>query len=157
MRSDINKPRLTDAVTTLTVETQPKQTEELIEVESNAKSKSAATVLVNMALAAYDFGISTVGEAFALPKSGPKIVALLRGSKTSLRGKLARNYFRATSRAASQQALADALACLDGMAQESEATELFLRVARNKDALWVRKPGSLTSISTVLPRTSRPS
>ncbi len=99
--------------------------------------KSAATVLVDMALAAYDFGISTVGEAFALPKSEPRIVALLRGSKTSLRGKLARDYFRSTGKAAPQQALADALAVLDGMAQEAEATKIFLRVAKHDNALWL--------------------
>jgi hypothetical protein len=101
------------------------------------EAKSAATRLVDMALKKYDFGVSTLGEAYALPKSGVKIVALLRGSKTSLRGQLAREYFRATRKAAPQQALADALAVLDGMAQESEETELFLRVARHEGALWL--------------------
>jgi len=99
--------------------------------------KSAATRLVEMAMDRYNFGISTVGEAYALQKSGPKVVALLRGSKTSLRGRLAREYFRATGKAAPQQALADALAVLDGMAQESEEAELFLRVARYEGALWL--------------------
>ncbi len=113
--------------------------------------KSAATRLVEMAMDAYDFGISTVGEAYALPKSGPKIVALLRGSKTSLRGQLAREYFRATGKVATQQALADALAVLDGMAQESEEAELFLRVAKHEGALWLDlgdKTGRAVEITT---------
>ncbi len=90
--------------------------EEAIEATANVEQatetdkKSAATRLVEMAMERYEFGISTVGEAYALPKSGPKIVALLRGSKTSLRGQLAREYFRETRKAAPQQALADALA-----------------------------------------------
>ena len=100
-------------------------------------AKSAATRLVEMAMEKYDFSISTVGEAYALPKSRPKIVALLRGSKSSLRGQLAREYFRSIGKAASQQALADALAVLDGMAQESEEAELYLRVAKHDDALWL--------------------
>jgi len=54
-----------------------------------------------------------------------------------LRGQLAREYFRATRKAAPQQALADALAVLDGMAQESEEIELFLRVAKHDGALWL--------------------
>jgi len=117
--------------------------EDAIEAAANAEQatetdrKSAATRLVEMAMEKYSFGISTVGEAYALPKSGPKIVALLRGSKTSLRGQLAREYFRKTRKAAPQQALADALAVLDGMCQESQEAELYLRVAKHDGALWL--------------------
>ncbi len=107
------------------------------EQAAGTERKSAATRLVEMAMKKYGFGISTVGEAYALPKSGPKIVALLRGSKTSLRGQLACEYFRKTRKAAPQQALADALAVLDGMAQESEETELYLRVAKHEDEFWL--------------------
>ena len=107
------------------------------EQTTESEHKSAATRLVEMAMDMYSFGISTVGEAYALPKSGAKIVATLRGGKASLRGQLAREYFRATRKAAPQQALADALAVLDGMAQESEEIELFLRVAKHDGALWL--------------------
>ena len=107
------------------------------EQAAGTERKSAATRLVEMAMKKYGFGISTVGEAYALPKSGPKIVALLRGSKTSLRGQLALEYFRKTRKAAPQQALADALAVLDGMAQESEEAELFLRVAKYEGEFWL--------------------
>ena len=54
---------------------------------------------------------------------------MLRGNKKSLRALLARTYFTKFRRVAAQQALADALMVIDGFAQESEATELFLRVA----------------------------
>ena len=133
MSYELNNPSPTDAVEKSTSSTQLERTEVAVETVVSAEEntdtgkKSAATTLVEMALVTYDFGISTVGEAFALPKSGPKIVAMLRGSKTSLRGRLAREYFLATGRAAPQQALADALAVIDGMAQEQKETELFLR------------------------------
>ena len=101
------------------------------------EKKSAATTLVEMALEAYDFGISPTGESFALPKSGPKIVSMLRGSKISLRGQLARTYFREYGRAAPQQALADALLVTEGIAQESDEIALNLRVASWGDDLWI--------------------
>ena len=103
----------------------------------NMDQKSAATTLVEMALESYEFGVSTTGETFALPKLGPKVVSLLRGSKTSLRGQLARNYFREYGRAAPQQALADALLVIDGIAQETDGAELHLRVASVDDELWL--------------------
>lgn len=99
--------------------------------------KSASTILVEMAQEKYNFGVSTTGETFALPKSGPKVVHMLRGSKTSLRGQLAREYFRRTGRAAPQQALADALLVIEGMAQDADEAELYLRVARHNNVLWL--------------------
>ena len=92
-------------------------------------TKSASTVLVELALKEYTFGVSTLGETFAVPKQGSKVVSMLRGNKRSLRALLARTYFTKFRRVAAQQALADALMVIDGFAQESEATELFLRVA----------------------------
>ncbi len=53
--------------------------------------KSAATTLIEMAQAKYEFGVSATGETYAIPKEGPKLVAMLRGSKTSLRRQLARD------------------------------------------------------------------
>ena len=103
----------------------------------NTEKKSAATTLVKMVLKAYDFGISPTGETFALPKSGPRIVSMLRGSKISLRGQLARTYFRDYGRVAPQQALADALLVTEGIAQESDETELHIRVASWDDELWI--------------------
>ena len=99
--------------------------------------KSAATVLVEIAQERYRFGISQDSETFAVPLSGPEVVATLRGNRSSLRGQLAREYFRRTGRAAPQQALADALLVIDGMAQEADPEPLHLRVARHEGALWI--------------------
>jgi phage/plasmid primase-like uncharacterized protein len=103
----------------------------------STEGKSVATTLVEMALQSYEFGISKTGETYALPRSGPQVVSLLRGSKTSLRGQLARTYFREFGRAAPQQALADALLVIAGIAQETEEVELHLRVASTRNELWL--------------------
>ena len=80
--------------------------------------KSVATALVDLAQELYTFGVSDLGEPFAIPIDGPRVVAMLRGGKTSLRALLAREYFTRTGKAATQQALADALLVIEGMAQE---------------------------------------
>src|SRR5207248_8329967 len=77
--------------------------------DDGERGPSVATQLVQIAQELYEFGVSDLGEPFALPVAGPKVVAMLRGSKTSLRALLAREYFTRTGRAATQQALADAL------------------------------------------------
>lgn len=105
--------------------------------QEEKERKSASTTLVELALEHFSFGVSTMGETFAIPKQGPRIVAMLRGAKTSLRGQLSRLYFRRCGRAAPQQALADALLVIEGMAQESDEEELYLRVARHGDDLWL--------------------
>lgn len=92
---------------------------------------SAATVLVQIAQEHYTFGISETGDPFALPNDGPKVVAMLRGGKTSLRALLAREYFTRTGRAAAQQALADALLVIEGIAQDAEESRLYLRTAQH--------------------------
>jgi phage/plasmid primase-like uncharacterized protein len=102
-----------------------------------AEGGSVATTLVQIALQSYEFGASTTGETFALPRNGPTVVSLLRGSKMSLRGQLARTYFREYRRAAPQQALADALLVIEGTAQEAEEVVLHLRVASAENELWL--------------------
>lgn len=103
----------------------------------DAPKKSVATVLVELARSRYDFCVNEAGEAFGVPKWGPKVTFLLRGGKKSLRAQLARDYFRLTGRAATQQGLADALLVLEGEAQEAEEEELHLRVAAHDGALWL--------------------
>lgn len=105
--------------------------------EPEKEKKSASTILVELAMQSFTFGVSTNGETFAIPKRGSKVVSMLRGAKTSLRGQLARLYFQQQGRAAPQQALADALLVIEGMAQESEEVELYLRVARHHHDLWL--------------------
>jgi hypothetical protein len=106
--------------------------------EEKPERKSAATILIEIAQERYEFGVSDAGETFAVPRVGPKVVQLLRGGKTSLRGQLARAYFDRHHRAAPQQALADALLAIEGMAQDGDGDQtLYLRVAEHGAAHWL--------------------
>lgn len=105
--------------------------------EDKAAAKSAATLLVELAQESYEFGVSDTGESYAVPVSGPKVVLPLRGGRTSLRAGLAPDYFNRYRKAAPQQGLADALLVLEGMGQDQDATELYLRVAEHRDTLWL--------------------
>jgi hypothetical protein len=99
--------------------------------------KSASTMLVDLAQEHYTFGVTDTGEPFAVPVDGAKVVAMLRGGKTSLRAMLAREYFTITRRAATQQALADALLVIEGIAQNASSSRLYLRTAQHEGALWL--------------------
>jgi hypothetical protein len=99
--------------------------------------KSASTMLVDLAQERYTFGVTDTGEPFAVPVDGPRVVAMLRGGKTSLRAVLARAYYDMTRRAATQQALADALLVIEGIAQAAEESQLYLRAAQHEGALWL--------------------
>ena len=70
--------------------------------------KSVATQLVDLADTRWHFGISTEGEAFALPHTGPQVVRMLTGSR-SIRAELADLFQETTGKVAGQQALADAV------------------------------------------------
>jgi hypothetical protein len=98
---------------------------------------SASTVLMNIAEELYEFGISDAGETYGVPRTGPKVVLLLRGGRTSLRAQLARQYRHRVKKVAPQQALADALLTLDGFAQDEEPQRLWQRVAQHDGALWL--------------------
>lgn len=107
------------------------------EAGGRGEAASAATMLVELAQEFYAFGVSDTGEPFALPNTGPKVVAMLRGGKTSLRALLAREYFTRTRRAATQQALADALLVIEGIAQDADESRLYLRAAQHDGSLWL--------------------
>lgn len=98
---------------------------------------SAASALVNMALAHYDLGITPAGEPYALAKGGGHIARPLRGGKTGLRPELSKRYFQETGKAAPQQALADALLVLEGMCADEEPIETHLRVAEHRGVIYL--------------------
>jgi hypothetical protein len=100
-------------------------------------SEPQSTELVQIAERLFDFSASESGETFGVPRSGPKVVQMLRGGKTSLRNQLSRQYFEKTSRAATQQAIADALLVVEGKAQQVGPKSLHLRVARHESAIWI--------------------
>lgn len=105
--------------------------------EEKKERKSASTMLVELAMDAYVFGVSDAGETYGVPRVGPKVVFTLRGGKSSLRAQLARAYFARTGRAAPQQALADALLVVEGLAQDATEQRLYLRVAQHGGDLWL--------------------
>ena len=99
--------------------------------EPDGRGPGAATILVRLATDRYELGISEDDEPYAIPKNGPRIARLLRGGKASLRAELAAAYYAQTSRPAPQQALAEALLVIEGIAAQSEPTILHLRVAEH--------------------------
>jgi hypothetical protein len=100
-------------------------------------TKSVSTVLVEFARERYDLGVSNAGESYAIPKEGPHVVLMLRGGRTSLRAQLAREYYQRTGKTARQQALADALLTIEGLASEADPMELHMRVADHDGALFL--------------------
>jgi hypothetical protein len=107
------------------------------EAAGGGKSESASTRLVQVAEELYEFGVSDSGETFGVPRTGPKVLRLLRGGKTSLRAQLTREYFRRYGKAAPAQALADALLVVEGIAQDSKEQTLHLRVAEHEGVIWL--------------------
>jgi hypothetical protein len=99
--------------------------------------KSTATMLVEIANEQYEFGRSSDGDTFGVPRSGPKIVRMVRGGKTSLRNQLASEHFRRLRKAANQQALTDALAVIEGIAADGVEQHLHLRAARHDGELYL--------------------
>ena len=104
---------------------------------TRAKRPSQADRLVGMALERYDFGVSMTGDTFGVSKDGPRIARLMRGSAASIRADLAKRYYLADGRAPSSNALADAMAVLQGFASSEEPTELHIRYATVDSALWI--------------------
>ena len=79
----------------------PAETKRAAEGDAEEKVKElAATALVKIAEELYDFCVSDAGQPFGIPRSGPKVLQMLRGGKTSLRSQLSRHYFRKTGKAA---------------------------------------------------------
>ena len=92
-------------------------------------SESAAWRLVAIARGTYDFKISTEGEPFCVPKTGPRVVYLLRGGRHSLRAELADSFTVEYRKVPGQAALADALLVLEGAAANEDPVPLHTRVA----------------------------
>jgi 5S rRNA maturation endonuclease (ribonuclease M5) len=105
--------------------------------EDKPDRKSAATQLVELAMARYRLGVTPEGEPYAIPKSGGHVARSLRGGKTGLRAELSREYFRTFEKAAPQQALADALLVLEGESAEAEPQATHLRVAEADDTVFL--------------------
>jgi hypothetical protein len=95
---------------------------------------SQASRLVALAEESYRLIQGIDGRAYAVDKGGPSVALPLRG-RDGLRQRLARTYYAHTGTAASSSALADALTVIEGMAAETGAEPVGLRVAAHDDAV----------------------
>jgi hypothetical protein len=105
------------------------------EVAQKMRSSGAAAVLMTLANDNYEFGIADDGEPYALPRTGPLVVRMLRGDKYSLRAELSHRYHELHGAPPSNGAIADVLVALEGQSQLSDPVPLPLRVARHGDEL----------------------
>ncbi len=99
--------------------------------------KTVAQLAIELALQLYDIGRSTTGEAFAVEKCGPNIALVLKGSSRGLRAQLARAFLDRHARVANAGALSDALLVIEGMAQDYDAVDVEVRVARHRDGIVI--------------------
>jgi len=103
--------------------------------EKPDRSPTQADSIVDLAFGLYRFGVSTEGEAFAVPCNGPNIAMMFRGSRDALRTTLAREYRRRYRKTPSASALADALNVLAGEARDHEPEAVYLRVAEHEGGI----------------------
>ncbi len=99
--------------------------------------KSAASVLVQLALDRYDLCVTADGEPYVVARPDRHVVRMLRGGKASLRAELSNAYFEASGKAAPQQALADALLVVEGRCQAAHPVDVHLRVAEHGGAVFI--------------------
>jgi hypothetical protein len=89
-----------------------------------------------MALERYRLGLSDDNQPYAV-RPGHHVVRQLRGGHRSLRTELAHLYYLEHGKAAAQQALAEALLTLEGMAEQNDPDQIHLRVAWADGAVWL--------------------
>jgi len=97
---------------------------------------SASTQLVELAEERYQFRLSDERQPYAV-KPGRHVVRLLRGGQDSLRAELSQAFYRKHKKVPPQQALADAMLALEGLAQDQDPTPVHLRVAAAGGDLWL--------------------
>ncbi|MFT4029654.1 MAG: hypothetical protein QM675_07245 [Protaetiibacter sp.] len=119
--------------------------------QAKAERSTAAERIVELAVARYRLGVTLEGEHFAARKERPHIALPLRGGRLGLRHALAHDYREATGKVAGQQALADALLTLAGIAQESPPEVLHLRVAETPAGLFVDTGDTAGTVLHVTP------
>lgn len=105
--------------------------------EIGEAKRSAASELVDLAEEMFSFGVTPEGEPYARPLPDGHVVRQLRGGRRSLRAELAAAYRRRTGKVAAQQALAEAVLALEGIAQEAEPVAAHLRVAQHEDEIYI--------------------
>jgi hypothetical protein len=107
------------------------------EDEEEAHKPPAAERLVRLALELFEIGRTTIDEPFALPKRGPRIAMMFRGSRDALRATLAREFRQRENITPNAASLADALTTLQGEALDADPVEVHVRVAQHSGEIVV--------------------
>lgn len=121
---------------------QPAPAPDNFELEDQAENqtpvkRSMAVELVELAEKHYQLGVSPSNDHFAFRADQPHLARMLREGRQGLRTELARRFYDTEGRAASQQALADALRILEGKAEDTTPENLHLRVAEHEGAIYI--------------------
>ncbi len=96
-----------------------------------------ATRLVGHALDHYALGWAADGSGPCAVRHGSHLALPMRGGRGSLRGALARAAHDLWGQTPSASALADAMATLEGYAEDTPAADVHLRVAYRDGAVWL--------------------
>jgi hypothetical protein len=102
---------------------------------ADGRGPSQATRLVNLANRMYDFGVTRTGDPFAVPRQGGYVVRMLRGGRPAFRPELSSAMYATEGTVPNGSALTDALAVLEGQAQQADPVDLALRTAKHENAL----------------------
>ena len=111
---------------------EPNPTEEE-QASAKPTKRSAADLIVELAMGRYDLARAEDGEPFAIDRTGPNVARMFRGGRTSLRAALAASFADKFGKVPPAQALVDALAVLEGRALGAARRPLPLRSARLDD------------------------
>lgn len=101
--------------------------------ERKLTKRSAADLIVELAIGRYDLGRAEDGDPFAVDRAGPNVARRFRGGRASLRAALAASFAEAFGKVPPAQALVDALAVLEGRALGQPRQTLPLRSVRLGD------------------------
>jgi hypothetical protein len=103
---------------------------------SRPRTDDQATDLVLLGQRRYRFGQTDNGHTFAVRLRGPNLVVPLRG-RNSVKAYLGDAYFKATGRAASTSAIANALNVIEGRALGATREPVALRVGRCDEGIVI--------------------
>ncbi len=92
---------------------------------ADSGKESVADRLVELALARFRIGRSETDEAFAVERGGPNIAIMFRGSRESLRSKMAPMYRQEYGRVPYLNAVADAMNVLQGEALGADQEQTY--------------------------------
>lgn len=90
---------------------------------------SVSSKLVALAAERYRFTIAPDGTPYAVPRFGPRVARGLDIGRPSLRAELAAAYYTETNQTPARSALVDALAVIEGEAQQASPEPVHLRCA----------------------------